>query len=155
MKRALILGICLAAAAAGWVMVGSIERPAVSMTRPEIDLVAGEVLYAENCAVCHGAKLEGQPNWQVPDENGVLPAPPHDPTGHTWHHSDKALFAYTKQGGAAALAASGVTNFNSGMPGFGDALSDDEIWNILEYIKSTWPARVRQVQAERSALDPL
>ena len=47
------------------------------------DVVAGQSLYADNCASCHGANLEGQPNWQSPDADGVLPAPPHDGTGHT------------------------------------------------------------------------
>ncbi|APZ50976.1 cytochrome c-like protein [Roseivivax marinus] len=62
------------------------------------------------------------------------------------------LFAYTKLGGAEVLAAQGV-DFNSGMPGFGDQLSDGEIWDILAYIKSTWPERERATQAERTAQD--
>ena len=28
------------------------------------DLVSGKTLYTDNCASCHGAKLEGQPNWR-------------------------------------------------------------------------------------------
>ncbi|MBL4645745.1 MAG: c-type cytochrome, partial [Rhizobiales bacterium] len=47
----------------------------------------GAVIYAEYCASCHGADLEGQPNWQSPDADGKMPAPPHDQRGHTWHHS--------------------------------------------------------------------
>ncbi len=39
------------------------------------------------------------------------------------------------------------------MPAFGDALTDQEIWNILGYIQSTWPGRARTVQAERTAAD--
>ena len=49
--------------------------------------------------------LEGQPDWQTPDDNGTLPAPPHDETGHEWHHDNRLLFEYTQLGGAAALAA--------------------------------------------------
>ncbi|MGJ8624757.1 MAG: c-type cytochrome [Yoonia sp.] len=114
------------------------------------DIVAGQSLYADNCGSCHGANLEGQPNWQSPDANGVLPAPPHDGTGHTWHHDDELLFEYTKLGGAAALEVRGVTGFNSGMPAFSETLTDDEIWDILAYIRSTWPDRVRDVQASRN-----
>jgi len=114
------------------------------------DIVAGQSLYADNCASCHGANLEGQPNWQSPNADGVLPAPPHDGTGHTWHHDDALLFAYTKFGGAAALDAMGVTGFNSGMPAFNETLGDDEIWDILAYIRSTWSDREREVQASRS-----
>ena len=38
----------------------------------------GQQIYAENCASCHGANLEGQPNWRSPGPEGRLPAPPHD-----------------------------------------------------------------------------
>ncbi|MEN8934708.1 MAG: cytochrome c [Planktotalea arctica] len=114
------------------------------------DIDAGQNLYADTCASCHGANLEGQPNWRSVGDDGVLPAPPHDATGHTWHHDDALLFEYTKLGGAAALQARGVSGFNSGMPAFGETLSDDEIWNILAYIRSTWPQRERDVQASRT-----
>ncbi len=113
------------------------------------DLQAGKILYAEQCASCHGVNLEGQPNWQSPDENGMLPAPPHDETGHTWHHDNRLLFDYTRLGGKALLAARGV-EFNSGMPGFAETLTDEDIWNILAYIRSTWPSRVQEIQAARN-----
>ena len=114
------------------------------------DLGNGETLYADHCASCHGANLEGQPNWQSADENGVLPAPPHNERGHTWHHDNALLFEYTKLGGKEALATRGMSNFKSGMPGFGEALSDDEIWNILAFIRSTWPERIQDIQAMRN-----
>ncbi|MFK7877982.1 MAG: cytochrome c [Paracoccaceae bacterium] len=114
------------------------------------DLTNGQTLYSEQCASCHGASLEGQPDWRTPDEDGVLPAPPHDETGHTWHHDNQLLFEYTRLGGEEALAARGITGFASGMPGFGDALTDDDIWDILTYIRSTWPDRVQQIQAGRN-----
>ena len=114
------------------------------------DINAGRSLYADNCASCHGANLEGQPNWQSPNADGVLPAPPHDRTGHTWHHDDALLFEYTKLGGQAALEVRGVTGFTSGMPAFGETLTDEEIWDILAYIRSTWSDRERDVQASRN-----
>lgn len=113
------------------------------------DIAAGETLYADHCAACHGANLEGQPNWRVKGDDGLLPAPPHDETGHTWHHDNQLLFSYTKLGGRGALAAQGV-RFDSGMPGFAEVLSDDEIWNILAFIHATWPPRVQEIQAGRN-----
>ena len=104
----------------------------------------GKTVYAENCAACHGLNLEGQPNWRTVKEDGTLPAPPHDDTGHTWHHSDQLLFDYTKMGGAG-IAPPG---FQSGMPGFGDTLSDREIWAVLSYIKSRWSPE-NQARQER------
>ena len=112
------------------------------------DIAAGEALYAENCASCHGADLEGQPDWRRRLENGRMPAPPHDETGHTWHHSDRTLFILSK-GGIGAV----VPDYESDMPAFEGILSDDEIADVLTYIKSTWPDRQREFQAEVSAND--
>jgi mono/diheme cytochrome c family protein len=114
------------------------------------DIVRGQSLYAHNCASCHGANLEGQPNWRSPDANAVLPAPPHDGTGHTWHHDDELLFEYTKLGGNTALEVRGVSGFNSGMPACGETLTDDEIWDVLAYIRSTWSEREQQAQESRN-----
>ena len=115
------------------------------------DPVQGAVLYADNCASCHGANLEGQENWRSPGPDGILPAPPHDESGHTWHHGDALLFEYTSLGGQESMKARGILDFKSGMPGFGDVLSDTEIWHILAFIKSTWRERIREMQATRSA----
>jgi len=112
---------------------------------------AGRTLYSENCASCHGVNLEGQKDWQRSDENGIFPAPPHDVSGHTWHHGDKLLFDYTKFGGAKTMAMRGVADFNSGMPAFEAQLDDVEIRNIWAYIKSTWPAQAQAVQKQRTA----
>ncbi|MFT7448638.1 MAG: mono/diheme cytochrome c family protein [Glaciecola sp.] len=114
-----------------------------------VDILVGQELYTENCAACHGANLEGQESWRSLGEDGRLPAPPHDETGHTWHHSDQVLFKYTMLGGSELLAAQGM-EFDSGMPGFGSQLSDQEIWNILGYIKSTWPESIGEIQTERT-----
>lgn len=114
------------------------------------DVNKGQILYRENCASCHGGDLQGQPNWRRADENGVLPAPPHDETGHTWHHDNQLLYDYTRLGGEAALAARGVAGFASGMPAFGDVLSDGDIWDTLAYIRSTWPARIQEIQQSRN-----
>lgn len=114
------------------------------------NLKAGAALYAEHCALCHGANLEGQPDWRSTGPDGVLPAPPHDVTGHTWHHDSAMLLDYTRLGGAAAMEALGLTDFRSGMPGFGDILSDDEIRDILGYVRSTWPEEAQNFQEARS-----
>jgi len=112
-------------------------------------VAVGAAVYAEHCAPCHGADLEGQPDWQTPLATGGYPAPPHDETGHTWHHADALLFRYTKEGGRAVAG----PDFESNMPGFGDVLSDAEIWAVLAYIKSRWPPGIRERQAELTAMD--
>ncbi len=109
-------------------------------------IAAGEKIYAANCAACHGAKLEGEPNWRVRKESGRLPAPPHDATGHTWHHSDEHLFGIVKDG----LTAYAPPNYATDMPAFKGVLSDAEIRAVLAYIKSRWPQDIRDRQREIS-----
>lgn len=105
-------------------------------------VAVGSALYLEHCASCHGAQLEGQAEWKVRLPDGRYPAPPHDETGHTWHHDDAYLFSVTKLGGQAMTSSGQV----SGMPSFEGVLSDAEIWSILEFIKSTWPPEIRAHQ---------
>lgn len=105
----------------------------------------GQALYRERCASCHGASLEGQSDWKSRKPDGRMPAPPHDASGHTWHHSDEQLFRITKEGPTAILP-----GYESDMPGFGAVLSDAEIRAVLDYIKGTWPERQRAQQAARS-----
>lgn len=148
MRKAWLL-LPIAAAVGALVLTARAEvDPRFEPAKP-VDIVAGQALYADNCAACHGANLEGQGDWRRPGPDGRLPAPPHDETGHTWHHGDALLFAYTKQGGRALMASQGM-DFDSGMPGFAGQLSDQDIWNILGFIKSTWPARIQEMQAART-----
>ncbi len=98
----------------------------------------GAKLYAQHCAACHGAKLEGQPNWRIRLPNGRMPAPPHDESGHTWHHPDKVLFGITKNGLVPPYAPRGYQN---DMPAFGGKLSDAEIRGVLVYIESHWTSK--------------
>jgi mono/diheme cytochrome c family protein len=67
-----------------------------------------------------------------------MPAPPHDETGHTWHHPDRLLFGITKNGLVPPYA---PEDYESDMPGFAGRLSDEEIWSVLAYIKSHWTSR--------------
>jgi len=100
----------------------------------------GAAVYETNCAACHGANLEGQPDWRVSDEDGRLPAPPHDETGHTWHHDGDTLFRLTKYGVGALI---NDPDYVSNMPVYEGVLSDQEIIAALSYIKSTWPDDIR------------
>lgn len=130
--RRLLAGLCFALAGCG--------DPAP----PSLEL--GASVYARHCASCHGASLEGQPDWQRRLPNGRMPAPPHDETGHTWHHPDEVLFGITKFGLAPPYAPKG---YESDMPAFAGTLSDEEIRAVLAWIASHWRSReVREARAE-------
>jgi len=100
----------------------------------------GAKIYAEQCASCHGANLEGQSDWRKRGPDGLLRAPPHDISGHTWHHPDEVLIRITRDGVAAAI---GNPNYRTAMPVYRDVLSNAEIVAVLSWIKSQWPAAVR------------
>lgn len=125
------------AASAAWSLWPSASG---SLADPDPEQVAlGRSVYADHCAACHGAELEGQPDWQTRNADGRMPAPPHDASGHTWHHAEEQLFWIVKRG--IELYAS--PGYRSDMPAFAATLSDEEIWAVLAYIKSSWPERER------------
>jgi len=107
----------------------------------------GQGVYQAQCARCHGANLEGQPNWRERLVNGRLPAPPHDDSGHSWHHPDEQLFGITKYG----LGPYAPAGYESDMPAFEGALTDGEIAAVLAFIKSRWSAANRQRQEHVTA----
>jgi len=114
-------------------------------------VLKGQSVYGKTCAVCHGKNLEGQEDWKKRKPDGRLPAPPHDETGHTWHHPDDHLFRVTKIGVTAILGGT----YPSDMPGFEGVLSGEEIWAALAFIKSKWPPKIRNRQKRMNRLsDP-
>ena len=134
-------------------MLGTVVPTAPPMPTLDPDVVAvGEEIYAQHCAVCHGVNLEGAADWQTQNEDGSFRPPPHDETGHTWHHSDRVLIEAIKLGGARLPDNIGGS---SNMPAFGEVLSEEEITAVLTYIKSSWPDDIRQMQWNNSASDPL
>lgn len=148
----IFLAALLLAGAGIWLLrpVAPVET-SLRIDAEDATLVArGRIVYGEQCAACHGAKLEGQPDWQQRRVDGKLPAPPHDASGHTWHHADQQLFDITKFG----LAPFAGPDYRTDMPAFAETLSDADIRAVIGYIKNTWPARERAQQEKLSAAAP-
>lgn len=116
---------------------------------PPEAVALGKSIYDQNCASCHGFEGEGKPNWRERGPDDRLPPPPHDSTGHTWHHGDGTLYGIVRDGGLTSVR--GVT---SGMPAWSDKLSDEEIRAVLIYIKTLWGVRERAYQEAASERDP-
>ena len=109
--------------------------------RPDFAVLAkGGRLFARNCAECHGPLAQGHPHWNRADANGKYPPPPLNGSGHTWHHSTRALKQIIKNGTAS---------LGGNMPAWKGKLSDKEIDAILEWIKSQWPDNIYREWAER------
>lgn len=144
-RRYALAGAVLVAATLGIGLRGW-GAPGPAIDAADRQLVArGLPLYREHCASCHGADLQGEPDWRTRKANGRLPAPPHDASGHTWHHSDAQLIEMTRKGPGEI-----VPGYQSDMPGFATVLNDSEIIAILAYVKSTWSIAIRAKQDVRN-----
>jgi mono/diheme cytochrome c family protein len=139
---AVAVALAIIAGATWWL---SNQPPGIDPDDPQ-QVAAGKALYRAHCASCHGANLEGQPDWRTRLPSGRLPAPPHDASGHTWHHPDEVLLRIVKEG-PAFYAALGV---EADMPAFGSVLSEADMAAVLAYLKSTWPPEIQARQAQAS-----
>ena len=88
-------------------------------------VAAGEEIYAQNCASCHG-----------PVQDPVVPAAVHGDAGHTWHHPDRLLHQWVLDRPPLATV----------MPAFRGVLSDEQVLEVLAYIKSTWLPEIQERQ---------
>jgi len=119
------------------VVINDTAVPPLPTLNPE-RVAQGATVYAQECATCHGANLEGASDWKQPLPDGSFPPPPHDSSGHTWHHADSLLLAIMADGGNPA--------FNSKMPAFREKLDESERRAVLEFIKSKWGEQEREFQ---------
>ena len=148
MKTVLPISLLSIATLAGLVFWSSPQAEMASIPyQDNQSITAGKTVYDANCAACHGYQLQGQANWQIRSAEGYLPAPPHDETGHTWHHPDQMLFDFTKYGPQKFVG----TDYRSIMPAYENRLSDREIWQVLAYIKAQWPESIQKTHTEAFA----
>lgn len=127
---------------------GDTEPASTTVTAEELEI--GQAIYIENCASCHGTNLEGQPDWKNYNDDGTFRAPPHDETGHTWHHGDQYLLDRIRYGTAQMdESAKALSN----MPAYENLLTEAEIAAVLNYIKSSWPENIQRAQSERTKVE--
>ena len=107
----------------------------------------GKTVYMEQCASCHGINLEGQDGWRDTKVDGMRLAPPHDKSGHTWHHADELLFNLTKYGFKAMIG----EDYKVSMPVYDGIIPDQEIVAVLSYIKFTWPNDIKEIHDKINA----
>jgi len=148
----LVLAVGMAAVGLGGLLWGaSANDTSSSMATDAETLALGARIYAANCATCHGVAGEGSEGWRSPGPDGRLPPPPHDTSGHTWHHGDGLLFRIVRDGCDAYPESA---RDRCAMPAFGDGLSDAEIRAVIEHLKTWWGEEERAYQRDRSREDP-
>ena len=107
------------------------------------DIEVGKKLYAVHCAECHGENGIGQDQenlWGGKDSQGDFIAPALNGKAHSWHHSPKYLFKYTKIGSPKK---------GSSMPGYGTELNNHEILSIIAYFQSLWPDKIKKLYIKK------
>ena len=95
----------------------------------------GEAVYRKNCASCHGPNGEATPGWRNPGADGRYPPPPLDGSAHAWHHSTETLEEMIRKGSPGG----------GGMPPWDGKLTNQEIDDVIVWIKSLWPDDVYDV----------
>ena len=96
----------------------------------------GETVYRANCANCHGLNGEATPGWRNPGADGRYPPPPLDGSAHAWHHSTETLETMIRVGSPAAIG---------GMPAWDGKLTNQQIDDVIVWIKSLWPDEVYDI----------
>jgi len=126
----------------GWDHIEKYAAQFVSGVDPEdiAQVQAGREIYYAHCAYCHGDYLEGQPEWDLVYPTGNRPPVPLDETGPAPGHTDALLFTIIKEGGQSVSP----EGYRNTMPAYGAILEDWEIWAVLAFIESEWPADLRR-----------
>lgn len=106
-------------------------------------LALGQRNYNTYCAHCHGYGGDGQPveTAEQTERLGYHTVPLHNSAGHTWQHPDQLLFETIKYG------VESPTNLYTMTP-FGELLSDNEIFAIIDYLRLWWTDEQQAWQAQ-------
>lgn len=84
----------------------------------------GEEIYTSNCASCHGENAQGEGPAAA-----ALDPQPANLAENQKALSDGYLFWRTSEGGA-------MDPFNSQMPAWQGTLSEDQIWQVITYLRT-------------------
>lgn len=123
-------------------------QPPSGQTVPPLDkerVARGQVIYNQYCVKCHGEKGVGE-NPSDPyatDPQGNYVAPPLDGSAHAWHHTDDDLVQFISDGSPR----------NPRMKAWKETLGQEEIRDVVEYIKSLWGPKELACQGPRH-MDP-
>jgi copper transport protein len=100
--------------------------PGLALSNPflpdEQSLIEGQRLFEANCAACHG--MAGRGNGEAAASLTI--SPPDFGNGHLDIHTDGDVFYWIRNG---------LPRTGSPMPAFGDRLSEDGTWHLVNYVR--------------------
>ncbi len=138
--------LLLAAASVLAARIPSTKIPRFADAENSLLTTRGAHIYEHECGPCHGRHLQGQPFWQLVDQDTGRRAPALDQTGRAWRRSDEDLFHIVEFGRYAERPEA----YASHMPAFRGLLGDRDILAVLAYVKARWPIGQRALQAPRN-----
>ena len=103
-------------------------------------IASGRQVYEETCQACHGERGVGEtPDDPFAEDEFGFKAPALNDDAHAWHHSDQNLIQTIRNGSPR----------NERMIAFQDTLSNEDVENVVAYIKSLWNFRSLACQGGR------
>jgi mono/diheme cytochrome c family protein len=116
----------------------AVGPPSAAMRNPvpstPASIAAGKTAYDATCSACHGSLAQGAVKAKVTisiiEEQGGKQPP--DLTDEQWDHgaSDGEIYTVIKRGVPSTM-----------MPGFDSVVSDTDLWNIVNYLRTLAPRK--------------
>jgi len=138
LSLALILSVCFALPPWQPDAFGAVNGALEAKTGGRGDAAAGKLIYERHCHYCHGTKGYGD----GPVGTAITPHPAdfvHDKKRML--KSDKKLFKSIRDGVKRKIGGEAMV-----MPMWGHILSDEDIWNVLAYVREL-QRRGRELEA--------
>ena len=138
MKKTLIVMVSLAAVAAIFLIsCGSSSTPETSSSSPEASSGNGKKIYTQYCLACHQADGSGVPQLNPPLKNTAYVL-----------GDESRLISIVMNGFSEGVEINGDTYTNP-MPPFGASLKDEEIADVLTYVRNSFGNKASEISADQ------
>ena len=121
-----------------WITPARAARKANPVSADAKSLLQGKELFTNGCLPCHGPTGRGDGPAAISlDRNGVKVRPGNLSNPKMWQQSDGALFWKISEG-------------KTPMPAFQEAFTEEQRWQIINYIRTLAPREDKPIQQANS-----